>query len=153
MLRISKLSDYAIVLLSELAVDRTTSATARSLADATRLSQPTVVKLLKILTRQGVLSSAQGRNGGYALARSPGDITLAEIIEAVDGPIAMSECNRDESACGIESNCGTRTHWLYINSAVRQALTAISLRDLIAPPAQIKPITWRRPETAAYLTD
>lgn len=152
MLRISKLSDYAIVLLSCLASRDDAPATAKAVADATQIAQPTVVKLLKMLTSAGLLNSVQGRHGGYTLARKPGEISLTEIIEAVDGPIAMTECNTDTSGCGIERSCVTRGHWLYINTAVKRALTGITLADLVSPP-QVVTATLHRVHPAAALTD
>jgi len=129
-LTLSKLSDYAIVIASRLAASAGGQATARTLAQATRIPLPTVVKLLKILTAGGVLESIQGRNGGYRLVRAPAGISLAQIIEAVEGPITLTECNRDASSCRVEAICGVRGHWLVINTAIRQTLAAISLADL-----------------------
>ena len=129
-LTLSKLSDYAIVISSCLAASAEGQATARTLAQATRIPLPTVVKLLKIITAGGVLESIQGRNGGYRLARPPTGISLAQIIEAVEGPITLTECNRDASSCRVEAICGVRGHWLVINTAIRQTLAAISLADL-----------------------
>jgi FeS assembly SUF system regulator len=129
-LTINKLSDYAIVVAACLAASAGGQATARTLAQATRIPLPTVVKLLKILTAGGVLESIQGRNGGYRLARPPTGISLAQIIEAVEGPITLTECTRDASGCRVEAICGVRGHWLVINTAIRQTLAAISLADL-----------------------
>lgn len=152
MLRISKLSDYAIVLLSCLASRDASPANAKTVADVTRIAQPTVVKLLKMLTSAGLLNSVQGRHGGYTLARDPKAISLTEIIEAVDGPIAMTECTTDDSGCGIERSCLTRQHWLHINNAVKHALTGVSLADLISPP-RVVTATLHRVPPAAVLTD
>jgi FeS assembly SUF system regulator len=141
MLRISKLSDYAIVLLCVMAKQEGRTLTARSLAQATGVTAPTVTKLLKQLAAHGLLRSVQGRRGGYGLARDAAAITLTEIIEAVDGPIAMTECNLDEHDCGIEESCNAQTHWRLINVAVRQALSGVSLDALTAPTPSV-PVTW-----------
>jgi FeS assembly SUF system regulator len=145
-LTLNKLSDYAIVVASCLAASAGGQATARTLAQATRIPLPTVVKLLKIITAGGVLESIQGRNGGYRLARAPAGISLAEIIEAVEGPIALTECNRGASGCRVEAICGVRGHWLVINTAIRQTLAAINLADLASRcPGRALGDRWPRP--------
>lgn len=142
MLRISKLSDYAIVLLCEIAREQGMHGiTARLLAQNTQIALPTVVKLLKLLKDHGVLLSTQGRNGGYRLARRPGETSLAVIIEAVEGPIALTECMNQALDCQIHSNCNTRPHWAHINAAFRQALSVVTLNDLITGTVPV-PVTW-----------
>jgi FeS assembly SUF system regulator len=142
MLRISKLSDYAIVLLSEIAREQGVHGiTARQLAENTRIALPTVVKLLKLLKEHGVLLSMQGRNGGYRLARRPAETNLAVIIEAVEGPIALTECMTEVLDCQIHRNCNTRPHWVHINAAFRQALSVVTLNDLISGTVPV-PVTW-----------
>jgi FeS assembly SUF system regulator len=130
MLRLGRLTDYAIVLSATLADRNGACATARALSRETGISRPTVIKLLKILTGAGLARSIQGRHGGYALARTPADIGLTEIIEAVEGRIALTECNREAGACAIQESCLTHRHWLVINRALRQALTGVRLADL-----------------------
>jgi FeS assembly SUF system regulator len=130
MLRLGRLTDYAIVLSASLAERNDACATARSLSEETGISGPTVIKLLKILTAAGLARSTQGRHGGYSLARTPADIGLTEIIEAVEGRIALTECNREVGACRIQNRCLTRRHWLVINRAFREALAGIRLADL-----------------------
>jgi FeS assembly SUF system regulator len=130
MLRLGRLTDYAIVLSASLAERNDACATARSLSEETGISGPTVIKLLKILTAAGLARSTQGRHGGYSLARTPADIGLTEIIEAVEGRIALTECNREAGACRIQNRCLTRRHWLVINRAFREALAGIRLADL-----------------------
>ncbi|MEA3277198.1 MAG: SUF system Fe-S cluster assembly regulator [Pseudomonadota bacterium] len=138
MLTLSKLSDYAIVLVSCLATLDAYTASARTLARATEIPLPTVVKLLKILATGGTLRSIQGRSGGYRLTRAPSEVPLTEIIEAVDGPIAVTECNRETGDCRIQDRCLVHRHWVVINGAFRQALTGISLADLTGPPLRIE---------------
>jgi Rrf2 family protein len=105
-------------------------ATARVLSEETGIPRPTVIKLLKILAAAGLARPTQGRHGGYALACTPADIGLTEVIEVVEGRIALTECNRAAGACGIEDSCLTNRHWLVINRALRQALAGIRLADL-----------------------
>lgn len=152
MLRISKLSDYAIVLLSEIARQRPgEEVTARQLAETTAIALPTVIKLLKRLKESGVLLSTQGRNGGYRLAQDSAITHLALIIEAVEGPIALTECTADDVDCQIHERCNTRRHWNYINAAFRQALSVVTLQDLTSGvmPVQVGWIGRRRSAPAA----
>ncbi len=137
MLTLSKLSDYAIVLMTFLARHDAYRANAGTLAQATRIPMPTVVKLLKLLVVGGALQSIQGRGGGYQLIRLPGDISLAEIVEAIDGPIAVTECNRETGECRIEEDCQVRPHWRVINQVLRETLAGISLADMSSPGLQI----------------
>ena len=137
MLTLSKLSDYAIVLASCLCTHDACTASAQTLARETAIPLPTVVKLLKLLTAGGTLRSIQGRRGGYRLQRAPSEVPLTEIIEAVDGPIALTECNRETGDCRIQNRCRVHKHWLTINGALRQTLTSISLADLNGPALPI----------------
>lgn len=132
MLRLARLTDYAILIAASLAERDGDSASARDLAQATGIPWPTVVKLLKRLTASGVLRSSVGRSGGYALARSPDGIGLIEVIEAVEGPLGLTECSRETGNCWIQDACVTCRHWLVINRAVRDALQGIRVADLTA---------------------
>ena len=138
MLRLGRLTDYAIVLSTTLAERDGYSATARDLSQQTGIPRPTVIKLLKLLTRAQVLRSSQGRAGGYALARPPSGIGLTDVIEAIEGHIGLTECSRDSGKCEIQDHCPTHRHWLVINRAVREALQDICLSDLAGPaPARV----------------
>ena len=102
--------------------------TARDLSERARLPLPTVSKILKILAREGLLVSHRGARGGYTLARPPAEISVAEIIGALEGPIAITECVSEEpGVCGQESLCTIRANWLLINQAVQSALDKITL--------------------------
>lgn len=147
MLTLSKLSDYAIVLMSFLARHDEYRANAGTLSQATRIPMPTVVKLLKMLVAGGALQSIQGRGGGYRLGRLPGDISLSEIIESIEGPIAVTECNRETGDCRIQDECQVRPHWRVINQALRETLAAISLADLSSPGLQIS-ASWQLEHTS-----
>ncbi len=130
MFRLSRLSDYAFVLTSRIARGNGVVVTARGLSSETDIPWPTVVKLLKMLMAGGVLRSIQGRKGGYALARPPSKISLIDIIEMIEGPVALTECNRETGNSGIQKSCQVHRHWPVINNAVRQSLAAITLADM-----------------------
>lgn len=130
MIRLSRIADYGIVLLTELARAERSLATPE-LAARTRVAQPMAGKILKALTREGLLASQRGAKGGYQLARQPALISVAEIIEALDGPIALTACvDVGSGECGIESICPARSNWNRINAAIREALDGISLADM-----------------------
>jgi len=135
MLRIAKLTDYGIVLMAHLAREGDGALfSSPDLATATRIAPPTVSKLLKHLSKSGLLSSTRGVNGGYRLARPATDIDVADIIEALEGPLAMTECaDHRVSSCEEETCCPLKSHWNHINLAVKTALRSISLAQLAAP--------------------
>jgi FeS assembly SUF system regulator len=134
MLRISKMTDYAVVLATHLATAEGPHA-ARDLAVQTQIPEPTASKVLKKLARAGVVVSQRGAKGGYALARSPQQIGVNEVIEAIEGPIAVTECSDEstDSLCEYETNCGVRANWQRINVAVQRALSEITLADMAFP--------------------
>lgn len=134
MLRITKHADYGIVLLTQMSINRDRLQNAPELADEAHLPQPIVSKILKQLARHGLLDSHRGVKGGYSLARRPAEISAAEIISALDGPIAITECIDDSPGeCSQEPICPLRGNWQRINLAIRQALEQISLEDLVLP--------------------
>ncbi|PTQ10785.1 SUF system Fe-S cluster assembly regulator [Sphingomonas oleivorans] len=131
-MRLSSLTDYAVVMMSAAArhgcAERLSAA---SLSEETGVPLPTAQKLMGRLAAAGLLSSARGTGGGFALARDPGLITLAEIIEAVEGPIAMTACvENGRHDCGLEHDCRVKPHWSAVNSAVKGALGGVSLATL-----------------------
>jgi FeS assembly SUF system regulator len=130
MFRLSKLSDYAIVLMSRIAGSKAGVVTARGLSEETDIPWRTVVRLLKTLTAGGVLRSIHGRKGGYVLSRSPSKVSLIDIIEMIEGPFALTECNRETGNGGIQKSCQVHRHRLVINNAVRQSLAAITLTHM-----------------------
>jgi len=134
MIRLSRLADYGVVLACQMAVKADCCHNAFDLAAATGLPAPTVSKLLAALARAGVLVSQRGAKGGYRLARPPGAITAADIVSAVDGPIALTVCiEHGAGACDVESLCPTRSGWRRINDAVRNAMKSVSLAELAFP--------------------
>ena len=134
MFRISRLTDYGIVVMAHLAecLDDD-SHNARELAEDTQLPAPVVSKILKSLTRAGLLVSQRGSKGGYSLARTPGEIPVVEMITALEGPVGITECTIHPGACAQESSCQVRDPWQRINGAVHAALETITLADLAKP--------------------
>ena len=130
MLRISKMTDYATVILARLAIAPERQFTAAQLADQTHLAQPTVSKVLKLLLRRGLLHSTRGLHGGYRLARPAAEITAAQILDALEGPVALIECARHVHHCSIESTCGVGRAWQRVSLAVRRVLEEITLVEL-----------------------
>ena len=134
MLRVTKLADYGIVMLTHMANGSSASSKARDIARDARLPLPVVSKILKSLTRSGLLESKRGIRGGYGLARKPEQITVAEIIRALEGPIAVTECNdRIQGLCGLQSGCPVSANWHLINDAIYQALEKITLAEMTQP--------------------
>lgn len=135
MIRLSKMTDYGLVLLSQIARDSHAELhTARGLATQCHLPLPTVSKLLKTMLQNGLLASHRGIKGGYSLAREPHLIPLAEIISAFEGRLALTECSMDVSGlCDLESSCRIKNNQRVINQVVRGALENVTLSDLIRP--------------------
>jgi len=133
MLRMGKLTDYATVVLATLAEEPARRSAAADLAERTHLSPPTVSKVLKGLQRAGMVQSSRGTHGGYRLARRPEQITAAQILDAFEGPIALTECSTTTSHCGIEKLCRVGGAWQRINGAIRNALEDVTLQQLVGP--------------------
>ena len=134
MLRISKLTDYGIMLLARFAAEpRDVQLSARGMAECTALPLPAVSKMLKQLAGAGLLESLRGAKGGYRLARTPEAITVAEIVHALEGPIALMECTAGPGHCEVEARCTVSEPWHRINRAVHDALSRVTLADLARP--------------------
>lgn len=133
MLKLSKLADYATLLMTTMAAAPERVYTAHELAARTHVSAPTVAKLLKVLARGGLLESLRGAHGGYRLARAPERISVAEVIRALEGPIAVTQCSTHGGGCVLEPDCAARANWRLINTAIRHALEAVSLAQMTAP--------------------
>ncbi|MFL6261352.1 MAG: SUF system Fe-S cluster assembly regulator [Thermoanaerobaculia bacterium] len=136
MIRITKQTDYGIVLLTHLAAHPERQYAAPELAAEARLPLPMVSKILKLLARDGLLASHRGVKGGYSLARPAEEISMAEIIAALEGPIAITECISVESDCSHEALCPVSANWRRINQAVRTALEGVSLAEMARPKMQ-----------------
>lgn len=136
MLRLGKLTDYAIVMLTAMAdrdqPDQVLSAT--EIAAMTHLELTTVQKILKALTKSGLILSYRGVKGGYRLAHDPARTTVAAIIAAMEGPIGMTECSITPGTCTQEAYCQVQSNWRRISRAVEKSLEGITLSDMIAPP-------------------
>ncbi len=134
MLRISKLTDYGIVLLARFAEEpQGTTLNAREMAESTTLPLPVVSKMLKTLTGAELLRSQRGVKGGYQLVREPAAVTVAELLDVLEGPVALMECAAGPGHCEQEDICSVREPWLRINAAVLRALERVTLADLAHP--------------------
>jgi FeS assembly SUF system regulator len=138
MIKLSRLADYAVVLLTQMGSGPKDVHTALGLAERTGLPVPTVSKVLASLTRDGVVWSVRGAKGGYRLAAEPERISVATIIAAIDGPIALTQCvDNAADNCTVEMLCPSRASWHKINQAVERALSGVSLAELIGTPAML----------------
>ncbi len=134
MLRVTKLTDYATVVLTVLAARPGEILSATDLADHSGLESPTVSKVLKPLAQAGLVEGLRGVHGGYRLSRAAADISLIEIVEAMEGPLAMTECSQPDGHCGIAHQCGARANWRLINDVVADALRGVTLAQMLHPP-------------------
>ena len=149
MLRVSKLSDYATVLLGLMAEAPERLRPATELAESARLELPTVSKVLKMLAVAGLVNSQRGVAGGYRLARRPAEITVAQIVEAIDGPIGMTECSLHHGHCSRETHCGVRGPWLRITQVVVGALRSMTLAEMIGTAVPDRPPAAERKDDGA----
>ena len=137
MLRISRLTDYATVILATLAGDPTRVQTAAALSEQTHIAAPTVSKLLKQLQRAGLVSSTRGLRGGYQLARPASEISAAAILDALEGPLALTDCSAGHGQCEIEQTCRVGRVWQRLNQVIRRSLYEVTLAQLAGlDPAQ-----------------
>jgi FeS assembly SUF system regulator len=140
MLRMSKLTDYGIVLLTHMAMGAEGALhTANELADISGVPLPTASKILKELSRAGLVLSHRGRHGGYSLSRPARDIAVSDIIAALEGPVALTECGEAAGLCGIEESCPARGHWSAINDTIQRALGGLTLSALQPPLVRLGP--------------
>lgn len=133
MLRLSKLTDYGIVIMTYLAKEPAAVRAANDVSAGTRVAPPTVSKILKLLHRGGLVVSCRGPLGGYRLAREPQQISVAEVVDALEGPVAVTECTSASGNCVQASHCSVRANWERINQAIRQALEGVTLQQMLAP--------------------
>lgn len=137
MLRVTKLTDYATVILVALARAPERVHSSAELAELARLEVPTVAKVLKPLAHAGLVESFRGASGGYRLARPASEIPLIAVVEAIEGPLGMTECSGEHSSCEHEPHCGVQVHWRRINDVIADALGGITLAEMLpAPPAR-----------------
>jgi len=133
MLRISKMADYGTVILTAMAHQPERTRSTVEIGAVTRLPVPSVSKILKIFVREGLVVSLRGAKGGYALSRPPAEISTAQILNAIDGPIGMTECSITPGLCTRETGCPVRVNWRKVNRALLQALEQITLAQMIQP--------------------
>ena len=137
MIRLTNLADYAVVVMSAAARAADPRLSAGSVAAMTALPTPTVAKLMGQLARANLLVSTRGVAGGFRLAREPAHITVADIVEAIDGPVQLTQCmSGTPGDCSLEGSCASRAHWPLINRSVRDALAAVSLADITGVTAR-----------------
>lgn len=133
MLKLSKLADYGLIIMSCLAGDTSGHASARGITAQVMVSLPTVSKVLKLLVGAGLVESLRGVKGGYRLARPTTEITVVDIILALDGPIGLTECSAAAGHCLHEPLCAMRSNWQLVNRAVLGVLNKITLAEMCRP--------------------
>lgn len=133
MLRVTKLTDYATVVLTVLAGRSDAVSSASELAEHSHLESTTVSKILRPLAQAGLVEGFRGAKGGYRLTRAASRISLFEIVEAIEGKLGMTECSLHDGACGIEESCGVRANWRRVNDVIADALRDVSLEQMLAP--------------------
>lgn len=126
------MTDYATIILSYLALDSLKTLSATVIATACHLNVPTVSKILKILSEARLVKSFRGTTGGYQLARDIKEITLADIMFAIEGEVAITECC-STTRCALDSLCAVKENWQVINKVIINALAGVSLSDMIRP--------------------
>ncbi|KFN45061.1 SUF system Fe-S cluster assembly regulator [Arenimonas oryziterrae] len=136
MLRVTKLTDYATVVLTALAERPDRVHSAAELAERAKLELPTVSKVLKPLAHAGLVESFRGASGGYRLARAPDRISLYDVVEAIEGKLGMTECSGEHSTCEHEPHCDVQSHWRRINDVIADALRGISLAEMLPAAAR-----------------
>lgn len=155
MIRITREADYGILLMTGLAQSEGQPRSAAALAQQRQLPLPMVSKILKTLTRTGLLNSQRGAQGGYCLARPAMEISAADIISALEGPLAITECSADDAheGCARQEHCDVSGHWPRINQAIHTALQSISLAEMSRPypprPVRFHPAQRAAPISAA----
>ncbi len=155
MLRISRLTDYGTLILVYLASRQDRLCSASDVAAAVHIALPTVQKLLKLIAASGLVQSERGTDGGYCLSRPPESISAADILDALEGPVAITECSIEDGHCHLEASCGVGSAWQKISKSMRISLENVSLIDLGSPPASFPVIDVTTPvqpgsQTAAH---
>ncbi|HTM63193.1 MAG TPA: SUF system Fe-S cluster assembly regulator [Gammaproteobacteria bacterium] len=133
MLKIGKMTDYAMLILSQMAKEPDAVMSATLLADTLRLSAPTVSKILKILGDAELVTSVRGAVGGYKLGKPAVQISVADVIAAMEGDLAMTECCETVNACSLGAGCAMRDNWFKINGLIKSLLSKLSILDMVGP--------------------
>lgn len=131
MIKLSKLTDYALVMLHHMAQDPDMRLSAAALAAQTAIPEPTVAKILKLLAREGFVASTRGVNGGYALQKTPEAIRINDVIAAIEGPVAITACVDQGKGCARENRCALKKGWQVINRAINESLARVTLADMM----------------------
>ena len=131
MIRVSKLTDYAVIIVAFFSKFPGVIFQTREIAVNTKISKPTVSKILKQLTNNGLLVSHRGASGGYVLSISPLVISIADVIQIMEGPVSITECNLKEHHCFNDDNCSTKFVWQIINKKIMQTLNQIKFKSLL----------------------
>lgn len=132
MIKLSKLTDYAVVVLAQMARDEGRVHNASGISCATGLPEPTVAKVLKLLTKGGLVTSSRGMNGGYQLLKAPDNINMASVVVALEGPVLLTACvDGAEECCSHSSTCALKGRWNPVNAAIANALENVSLSQMI----------------------
>ncbi len=144
MIRLNKMTDYAVVMLSHMAghdgMNDTKVVTAVQMAQDSGVPLPSVSKLMKQLSKAGILTSHRGAGGGYSLDRPAGDVTVAEIVTALEGPIALTACvDGSDTTCGSMTLCSMSGNWNQVNQAIQGALESVSLAEMMPRPFAFEP--------------
>lgn len=136
MIKLSKMTDYAVVILAEMAGGEGQLMTASGLSEKTGLPEPTVAKVLKLLARGGLVKSMRGINGGYRLCRQPATISMAAVITALEGPVQLTSCvDGSEECCNHSVSCAMRGKWNPVNAAMQKALEDVTLAQMLEAQA------------------
>ena len=133
MLRITKMTDYAVLILANLALHDNKLLTAKEIASETHISLPTTQKILKKLNRKNLVISKQGASGGYSLDPETKKLSVATLLEKLDGDLSITQCSSTDDQCEVEDFCNIGNAWQMINQRVQWALNDITLGDLIHP--------------------
>ena len=152
MFRLSRLTDYGTVIMAHMAREPGRVYSAAELAGAVGVAMPTASKILKTLARKALLHSLRGAHGGYLLARPPREISIAQVIDALEGPLGVTECSVAAGLCPQENACAVRSHWQRIDWALRQTLAGLTLEDMTQAGAAGLPDR-RRPEHDRHRSD
>lgn len=131
MIKLSKLTDYAVVILYEMAREGGVRLSAASLAERTRVPEPTVAKILKLLVRKDLIISTRGIKGGYALEKKPDEVRVRDVIAAIEGPVTLTACIHDGKECPMEDVCALKSGWQVVNNAVEESLGRVTLADMM----------------------
>lgn len=132
MLKLSKMTDYAVIILSDMARQKEKVLSATMIAQSTRLPEPTVSKVLKSLSKFDLVNSVRGANGGYSLTKAPENINMAHVILATDGPVELTACvDNGSQCCDLADSCHMKGQWNPLNAAMKQALENVSLKEMM----------------------